>query len=278
MWSQWARAVLVLAVVPMMSAQERQADGAETDRQRLSVTFEAGRLSVRIQDLPIGAAMEELTRRTGVKIAIAQEIEDMNISAALSGVALEAGLRALVGKYDSFFYYGANDDETPALRAVWVFSKGAALTIQPVALEACAGGKELELLLADQEPRVRKQAYDALIRRPDSRSRELVIQAIRGVAEKDDDLRQHILAGALSKGFDIPPEVLSELARADNSEQVRWIALDALSHDGAARQAAEAALTDASPAVRQKAEEILLALTSDEDRRQGNGRPPEQQP
>ena len=150
--------------------------------------------------------------------------------------------------------------------------------MQPATLQACAGGKELEAALADANPQVRQQAYEALMMRPDGRSRDLIIQALRGTRERDDALRQRIFSAALSKGLEIPPDVLTEIARSDSSEQVRWIALDALSHHANAQPAAQAALTDASPAVRQKAEEILSAIGAESHRQQGISRPSEQQP
>jgi HEAT repeat protein len=125
---------------------------------------------------------------------------------------------------------------------------------------------------------MRQQAYEALMKRPDSSSRDLLIQAIRGVGETDDGLRQTILSTAVAKGVDIPPDVLFELARADSSEHVRWMALDALAQHPAAREAARTALTDASPAVRQRAADILIELDAEAQRTKGMSRPPEQQP
>jgi hypothetical protein len=67
------------------------------------------------------------------------------------------------------------------------------------------------------------------------------------------------------------------MARGDASDAIRWMALDALSQHDMAKQAAEAALTDASPAIRQKAEEILTGLAAENLRREGRARPPDQQ-
>jgi len=246
--------------------------------QAPSVTYEGGRLSIRMRDANLGGALQELSRRTGVKVVVAPEIEDAEISATLDVADLDLGFRAMLSQYDVFFYFGGSGSDHASLRAVWVFPKGAALTIQPAPLEAWAGGKELEALLSNPEPRVRQQAYEVLMRRPDSHSRELVIQAIRGSGEKDDDLRQRIFSEALSRGLSIPPEILSEVARSDNSEQVRWMALDALQQDGKGKQAAEAALTDPSPTIRQRAEEILAAVAAEDHRREGITRPVDEQP
>jgi hypothetical protein len=243
-----------------------------------AMVSEGGRVSARLRNASVRATLEELGRRTAVKISFAKDMEDVEFTGDLNNAALDMALRVLLASYDAFFYYGGSGQEPTSIRGVWVFPKGTALSMQPTSLQACAGGKELETALSDANPRVRQQAYEALLTRPDSRSRELVIQALRGSRERDDSVRQGIFTAALSAGFDIPPDVLSEIARADASEHVRWMALDALSQHASAQQAAQAALSDTSPAVRQKAEEILAAFGAENHRQQGIGRPAEQQP
>jgi hypothetical protein len=273
---QDAAALAALAMVSVMNAQETSQATADPGQLQLSVSYEAGRLSVRTENTPADAVFQELARRTGVKIVVAQEVEGTEMSAALNGVELESGLRALTSKYDTFFYYGGPGEKPASLLAMWIFPKGAALTVRPSPLEARAGTKELETLLSDPEPRVRQQAYKALMTHPDSHSRQVIIEAIGG-AEKEDDVRQQIFSDALSSGLEIPPEVLSGLARADNSEQIRWMALDALSQGAVARQSAEVALTDSSPAVRARAEDILTTLAAEDHRRDGSTPTPEEQ-
>ncbi len=270
--------ILAICLPCLVSAQVEAISATEAGQQTLSMTYEGGRLSIRMQDAALADALQEMSRRTGVKINVAPEIEDAKVSACLSGVELDRGLRAVLSEYDVFLYYGGNESDGVSLRSVWVFPKGAAATIQPAPIDAWAGGKEIEALLSNPEPGVRQHAYEALMRRPDGRSRELVIQAIRGATEKDDDLRQRILSDALSRSLAIPADVLAELARSDNSEQVRWMALDALSQDAMGRQTAEAAMTDPSATIRQRAEEILAVAAADEHRREGTTRPAEEQP
>jgi hypothetical protein len=267
MANRWTVAVAALSLVAAVQGQEPP-----------SVTYQEGRLSVRMKNVPVRQALDEVARQTSVKITVAEDIEDSSVSAQLSGVSPEAAFRLLLSRFDAFFYYGGGTGSEPAqLQAVWVFAKGRASGVQPVPVEKWAGARELEANLNHTDPRVRQRAWDALLARPDDRSRDLLIQAIRGGRERDEEVRQRIFSAALAKGLDIPPEVLSELARADSSEQIRWMALDAASHHPSAKQVAEAAMTDTSAAVRQRAEEILTALAA-EGRREGAGRPAEQQP
>jgi HEAT repeat protein len=278
MRTAFAATLIVMGVSAVTGAQNQPAAAAQAGQPAPAITVEGGVVSVRLRNASVRAALEELGRQIPVRITMAQNTEDAQITSDLTGVPIEFGLRTLLANYDTFFYYGGAGQDSSSLRGVWIFPKGTALTMQPASLQACAGGRELEAALADANPRVRQQAYDALMTRPDNRSRELVIQALRGGRERDDEVRQHIFTAALSRGFEIPPDVLSEIARADVSEHVRWMALDALSQYATAQQAAQAALSDTSLAVRQKAQEILTAFGAENDRQHGVVRPPEQQP
>jgi hypothetical protein len=246
--------------------------------QEPSVSLDNGRLAVRARNAPVRALLTELEAKTRIRIVVAEEIEETEISADFSAVPPDIGLRALLADYDSFFYYGGTAGEPPSLRAVWVYPKGTAAGLRPVPPEAWAGTRELKAALEDPEPEARQRAYEGLMNRPDNLSRELLIQAIRGVRESDEGLRQRILSAALTKGVEIPPEVLSELARADGSEHVRWMALDALAQHSTAADVARAAVTDPSPAVRLRAADILTELKAAAQRRDSVSRPPDEQP
>ena len=178
--------------------------------------------------------------------------------------ALDSSLRKLFTNYDTFLFYGGSKDVSSALRAVWVYPKGAASDLRPVPRSDWAGVREIEATLGDTNAEVREAAYVVLLGRPDSVSRRLVIDAIKGVREPDSLVRERLLSTAISKGFALPSDVLADLARIDPSEQIRWVALDALasSESPSARQVAEAATTDASEAIRSKAKEMLNQLNS----------------
>lgn len=247
------RAVCLLALVSLAAAQE-------PPRLRLDLALEGGRLTANIERCPLLQVLDELTSKTQVAFTPADGLGEELVSIQLKKVSLDEALRALLKGYDAFYYYGVEKDGPAALRAVWIYPKGYARGLRPVPPEAWASTKDLEAALADSDPGVREKAYEGLIARPDQRSRDLVLQALRGRRETDDDLRQRILQSTLTQGMEIPPEVLTELVSADRSEQIRWMALDALSYRGNAKTAAEAALNDPSETVRTRAKEILAAL------------------
>jgi hypothetical protein len=126
--------------------------------------------------------------------------------------------------------------------------------------ESWASTRELESALSDGDASIREQAYEALMSRPDRNSRNLVLLAIRGTSETDPELRQRILSSALSRGMDIPHDVLADLVRSDGTEEIRVIALDGLAADPASRDVVLAAAGDTSEVVRNRARDILSEL------------------
>jgi len=228
------------------------------------ITVQNGRLTASIQDYPMGSALEELSSQITVTLILAEDldIEGDRVSAELKDVPLDEGLRRLLNDYDTFFYYGVAGNTPSSLRTVWIYPKGAASALKPVPPEAWASTKELEASLVDWNPEIRERAYEALMSRPGSGSRELVLQALRGASETDEEMRQRILSSAISRGMRLPPDLLTDLARWDASEGIRLMALDALTGDPVVKELAVAALGDPSQAVRERAKEILAELDS----------------
>ena len=217
--------VLSLAVVGA-NAQESPA--------RMSLSVEKGRMTCSIENVSILQVLEELGGRTGVAFVPAESITDDRVSLEVVNLPLDEGVRRLLRDYDAFLYYSASDDALSSLRAVWIYPKGAGSALQPVPKEssttAIAGWRER---IVHPDPRVREQAYIALIASPDDASRELVLNALRGVTETDEDLRQRVLLSAIHQGVDVPDDLLAALALADGSEVLRLLALDALADDPA---------------------------------------------
>jgi hypothetical protein len=223
----------------------------------VAIALNAGRFTAKFQNRPLQSISEQLTASTRVGVVLADGLADHLISADLNGVGIEEGLRALFSGYDAFFFYDSSKSVPATLRTVWIYAKGSAGSMRPVPPGDWAGVKELEASLANADAQTRESAYEALLERPDHRSRRLVIDALTGTREQDVPLRQRLLSNALSKGFPVPEDVLGDLARTDRSEQIRWVALDALAERPSAKQVAEAAITDASEVVRARAKEIL---------------------
>jgi hypothetical protein len=258
-----AYVVGVIASAGILSfAGAQQPVNPETPSEpRISVAVQRGRLTASIENSPLHAVLEELSARTQIALVAGDGLEGDYLSAELKDVPVDEGLRDLLKNHDAFFYYGAiGENKKPLLRAVWVYPKAAGAMFQPVSPGAWASTKDLQASLSDNDAAVRERAYEALMGRPDKESANLLLLALRGASETDPEMRQRLLSTAVSKGIDIPREMLADLVRSDSSDQIRLIALDALSGDPSARDVAVAALSDPSEAVRERAKELLVEL------------------
>jgi hypothetical protein len=232
----------------------------------LSVIVQKGRITCTIKIAPLSQVLEVLTERTGVTFVPAEGIREDDVTLEMANVPLEAGLRRLLGRYDTFLYYGARGNGPSPLRAVWIYPKGAGAALQPVFKESLATA-DMRRRVADPDPRVREEAYAALIAKGDETSGELVVNAVRGATESDDSLRERLLTETINQGMKLPTDLLIDLARTDASEMIRLRALDALADDPAGTEAAATAVSDPSAMVRERAQQILAARAAPNPRR-----------
>ena len=241
--------ICVFALAVDVAAQEAPA--------AMSVAVEKGRISCDIRTAPLSQVLTALAERTGVTFVPADTIRGDDITLEMTNVPLEAGLRRLLRRYDTFMSYGASEN-SPSLRTVWIYPKGLGAALQPVAQDSL-GAADIRQRVTDPDPRVREEAYAALISRDDETSRELLTYALRG-AEADEGLREQLLTEIINQAVKLPSDLLTDLTRTDTSELIRLRALDALVDDPAGVDAAAAAAAgDPSPMVRERAEQILAA-------------------
>jgi hypothetical protein len=256
--------VLLLAGTAPPAGAQHQDVGAQSESTagQMSITIADGRITARLRNSPFDALLEQLASQTGAAFVPADDLAtgEIRVSAELRAVPLDEGLRSLFTLFDAFFYYGGAGDAPSSLRAVWIYRRGAAAHLRPVPPEAWGSTKDLQTTIADPDPLVRARAYEALLARPDRESRELVLLALRGVSEPEDAVRERVLALASGSDMQLPSDLLLDLARWDRHDGVRLNALNLLPTDRTRKEAALAALTDPSQAIRKRAREILAEL------------------
>jgi hypothetical protein len=213
--------VALIAFTVPSAAQEGQSTAAHQPLAHM--TFKDGRLTAHIENQSFQAVCAELASIAKVNFVLADGIAESQISLQVTNVPLEEAVRKLLAHYDAFYFYSASKGAPAALRSAWVYPQGTASVLQPASPEAWATSKDLEQLLSDTDPQAREAAYETLLSRPSPRSQARIVEALKGATEKDEAIRQRILADALSKGFPVPAEVLADLARADPSAAIRWM-------------------------------------------------------
>jgi hypothetical protein len=225
--------------------------------QASSVTVKEGRLSVRLENRSLDWILEEISREAKVAIISGAGVGRRRVSVAFQDLPLDDGLRRILKDNDAFFFYGADGKASVSLRAVWVYPKGRGAELQPVPPETWASTRELEGHLADPDPGVRARAIEALVEREGDGARDAVLEALK---DQDVHVRTQALYQTVSEDVELPTDALADLVLRDPSPDVRFLALEALADRPEARTVAETALNDASPQVRQEAQEILRGL------------------
>ncbi len=226
-----------------------------------SVTFTDGRLTVQIQNSRLEWVLEEISRQSRVAIVRAAGVGGERVSLDLQGLPLDEALRQILTDHDAFFFYSVEKEAPALLRAVWVYPKGRGRGLAPVPPEEWASTRELRKeATANPDPGARARAVEVLVERSGDQAVAVVGAALR---DRNDDVRTRTLFGALRAGLPIPADLLAQLALADPSPNVRFLALDGLAADPKARATVDVAriamqaLNDPSPHVRIKAQEIL---------------------
>ena len=258
--SSVATVLTLVGAVALVNAQDHRPQSPPSRAGAPVIAADGERLTARVRNLALGTVLAEVAAQTAIAIVAAPEIEQDPVSADLRGLPLDRALRELLKEYDTFFFYGGAANAAAELRGVWIYPKGAASMLQPVAPEAWASSDELKGLLARSNATIREQTYEALMSRPDAESQDVVMRALRGASEFDPGLRQRLLSSAISKGVVFPPDLLPLMAAADDSEVIRLMALDALATVADMKHVFQAALSDPSGAVRDRAAQILAQI------------------
>lgn len=256
--------VRLLATAGLLStaaAQPSLPAASQASPCTLSFRIEQELLSLTARDCPLERVLSEISEETGISFTPSGAVNESNISIELRNVAIDEAMRRLLANYDVFFFH-TRATGGPVMKAVWVYPRGTAADIRPVPPHMWASAAELETAASDPDAAIRERTYEALMSRPDPRSLRLLTDAIRGIGEKDEAVRQRILSAAISRGVDLGPQLLADLVRAEPSDQIRWLALDALSGQEGARPIAESALNDSEQRIRERAKEILEEMNA----------------
>ncbi len=236
-------------------------EAAKPTMPQSSVTFTDGRLTVQIQNRPLEWVLEEISRQSRVAIVRAAGVGGDRVPLALQGLPLDETLRQILTDHDAFFFYSVEKEAPALLRAGWVYPRGRGRGLAPVPPEEWASTRELcNEATANPDPAARARAVEILVERSGDQAMDVAGAALR---DRDADVRTRTLFGALRTGLPIPADRLAQLALADPSPNVRFLALEALPTDPKARTTVDVAgivihaLNDPSPHVRIKAQEIL---------------------
>jgi hypothetical protein len=232
-------------------------DAGQTSRQNSQISFSSGRLSANFKNLPLSRLADQISHKAGVAVLLQNGVGDQLVSASFQKLPVDEGLRQVLRTQDVFFFYGADENQPSALRAVWIYPKGRGRGLAPVPPEKWGSTGELSAMLTDKDPQVRGRAIQTLVERKGGSAKGDVLKALH---DDNAQVRATALYAALRSAMDLSPEELSSLALHDDSVDVRFLALQALSNSPEVRPIAEEAVHDPSEVVSNQALVILNRL------------------
>ena len=247
---------------PAAEALESIRAGAEG---QLAITFEDGRLSVRVQNNRLDSVLDEISRRAKLAVIMGDGVASQRLSAEFSDLPLDQGLRRILKHQDVFYYHRGG----ARLLTIWVYLKNQGRGLYPVPREEWASTAEFEKGLSHFDPAERAWAVEALLERKGELTPQNTV--LRALGDEDLRVRTSALYGALNEGIKLPPDTLAKLALEDPTMKIRFLALQGLAGDPSLEWIAEQALDDPNPVIRNYAEKVL-------DRLDRAANPPEPSP
>jgi HEAT repeat protein len=232
--------------------------------RKTEIRFKDDKLTVKGKDFPLELIAEELTHKAGIAVLMTNDVAAQLVSADLENLPVDQALRRILRKQDVFFFYGVDEDQPSALKAVWIYPKGRGRGLAPVPPEKWASTRDVSASLTDKDPAMRGRAIETLVERKGAASKEALVGALN---DSDSQVRARALYAALKSGVELPQPVLSDMLH-DSSADVRFLALQTVSNGPEARSAAQAALNDSNEAVRTEAQTIIGRLDEAADQSQ----------
>jgi hypothetical protein len=223
---------------PARAEEEPKPEGA------FVVKVDGERLTVRLEAIPLQAALKAIERESGVALALLEPLTE-EVTIAFDDLSLEQGLRRLLGNRSYILFYAAAGPGQPAaLRQVKVLPKGRegvraeGPSEQPRVMPSRQAG------LGDPDPERRMEAVMALaVGEELGQSQDLLIEVLK--QDKDNDVREAAL-NALESFDPIPLEPFFAAALQDKSPSIRMRALALLGEQGAGDPRVKAALQRAA--------------------------------
>jgi len=226
---------------------------------KTQISFKDGHLSANFKNVALGSVADEISQKAGVAVLLQDRVGSELVSASFEKLPIDQALRQILSKQDVFFFYGIDEHQPSALKAIWVYPNGKGRGLAPLPPDKWESTRELSASLANKDPQARGRAIEALVERKGAAARGDVLKAMH---DSSSQVRATALYAALKSSVDLPQEDLANLAAHDDSSDVRFLALEALNSSNSPdlRSIAEGAAKDPNEAVRKVAQEIISRL------------------
>jgi hypothetical protein len=257
----WKRAkftVLLLTVFIFLPFLGWYAGGAGAEARSGTsyvLTLQYDHLSAAIENLPLRDVLEKLSRLTDIEVSLEGSVGDESVTVEFKNLPLEDGIRRILqGKSFALTYTQTS------------FSKGHAALPKVVGIRVVPKGAGQSINKESADSVIPFSSSDTRERPPESleaRTREALpppeSATASGLRDQDPKVREAILEKLGQTGQTVPVEPLAEMALTDASPALRMDALELLAEKGgdAALDSLKQALQDPDPGVRGLAQGLL---------------------
>ncbi len=250
-------AMLTPAFASLIAIPQPQQEPSHSEA-RSTVAVKDGMVTLRVQEQSLRSILEQIGRKAEVAIVVDEGVGEEPVSVDFEGRPLDEALRQILKSYDAFFFYGFGEGKgSSSLKAVWVYPRAKGGRYAPAPSLKRSRAEDLGRMLRSPESGVRAQAVEELIERKGRGSGDAVLEALK---DPSDDVRTRALYQALESGVEIPEEVLIDVALNHESENVRFLALRAVSRAASLRWVVEKAAVDPNGHIAEAAQEMLKQL------------------
>ncbi len=219
------------------------------------LTLQHDHLSAAIENLPLRDVLEKLSRLTDIEVSLEGSVGDESVTVEFKNLPLEDGIRRILqGKSFALTYTQTS------------FSKGHAALPKVVGIRVVPKGAGQSINKESADSVIPFSSSDTRERPPESleaRTREALpppeSATASGLRDQDPKVREAILEKLGQTGQTVPVEPLAEMALTDASPALRMDALELLAEKGgdAALDSLKQALQDPDPGVRGLAQGLL---------------------
>jgi hypothetical protein len=232
----------------------------------IGIFYQKERLSINVDQYPLGPALEEISKLSGVAISGDSVSGNDLLSIKFDALPIDKGLQKILADNDVFFLYGTNvDADEHSLNAVWVFDKGQGMENIPVSKASTYASSSIDVMLTDESSYVRASALESSI---DNNPEQAVSTVLSAMADPNGDVRSRVLYKAIQAEVELTTDALEGFLQNDSDPMVRVFALDALSQKlmtsdvHRLEELAKLSINDSEILVRESAQDIIDHILS----------------
>lgn len=279
------RIILWLTVAALVAVGGTVAMASNAPGSAVSISIENGLLTLKLKEASLLDVLNQIVDKTGIEVEIRTELQP-TISADISGVPLDKGLKRLLNNYSYITVYGpqASGTDSSGIQKIVIYNRSGQAGSRSDHQTLSASPKK-QLPGARRKPRQPEPdpTLDELASKLDSKDPEIREEAVSDAAYHYEDKSLELLGKALlnDENTDVRVTAAEEIGDLENengiraladavkdpSEEVREAVVEALGEIGGrnAVPALRSALNDENEDIREAAADLIEEIQEEDE-------------